>query len=120
MTDRANIRPQYRNHAAADPGFGERGSLLASPCPSFFSSLLPFSFSFPPFPLTTPFPSQPFRFFLCPSFLSLSLRAVPTLFQLRGLGERRKLPQRRPGPSPGRKSNFGISGAQKTPPVASI
>ena len=41
------------------------------------------------------------------------LRSRPPLIQLGGLGERCKLPQRGTGQSPGRKSNFGVFGAQE-------
>jgi len=55
-----------------------------------------------------------------PSLLSPSLRSRPPLIQLRGLGERCKLPQRGPGQSPGRKSNFGVFGAQERHLMARI
>jgi len=102
----------------------ERGFVTSFPSPPFpFANFLLFPPSLLPF---LPFPSQPFPSFLFPpsylfpSLLSLSLPGTPPLFQLGRLGSAVRLPQRGPGRSPGRKSNFGISGAQKTRLVTSI
>ena len=103
----------------------ERGlvtSFPAPPFPSFFSFLPPFSLSSTPLPLPplpVPFqPSSPFHFLSLPPILLSPWGPSP--FPARWPGERCKLPsgrcklpQRGPGQSPGRKSNFGISGAQK-------
>jgi len=67
-----------------------------------------------------PFPLFPLLSHSLLHFPSLPLRSEPLLIQLECMGERCKLPQRGLGQSPGRKSNFGIFGAQEMHLLARI
>ena len=95
-------------HRGGSRNLRKRGATFPLPSPP-----LPFpSSSLPSFPL-----SLPLTF---PCLLSFPFPGGPPPKPARGSGEHCKLPQRGPGQSPGRKSNFEIFGAQERHLVARI